>query len=104
MLATYMGRMRNNNLEIRIAGPSCRPQLAFWKEKTIGIIFNWKPIRELSQVKTEHVCCNMIFKRAFLAKGNTLRLRCFQPKNNENFTGQIRQLYAYVAAESTLYD
>ena len=27
MLATYMRRMRNNNLEIRIAGSSCRPQL-----------------------------------------------------------------------------
>ena len=26
MLATYMRRMRNNNLEIRIAGSSCRPQ------------------------------------------------------------------------------
>ena len=27
MLATYKRRMRNNNLEIRIAGSSCRPQL-----------------------------------------------------------------------------
>ena len=27
MLATYMRRMRNNNLEIRIAGSSCRPQI-----------------------------------------------------------------------------
>ena len=27
MLATYMRRMRNNNLEIRIVGSSCRPQL-----------------------------------------------------------------------------
>ena len=27
MLATYMQRMRNNNLEIRIAGAFCRPQL-----------------------------------------------------------------------------
>ena len=27
MLATYIRRMRNNNLEIRIAGSSCRPQL-----------------------------------------------------------------------------
>ena len=26
MLATYKLRMRNNNLEIRIAGSSCRPQ------------------------------------------------------------------------------
>ena len=26
MLATYMRRMRNNNLEIRIAGSSYRPQ------------------------------------------------------------------------------
>ena len=29
MLATYMRRMRNNNLKIRIAGFSCRPQLHF---------------------------------------------------------------------------
>ena len=41
MLATYMRRMRNSNLEIRIAGSSCRAQLAFWNKKTIGIIFNW---------------------------------------------------------------
>ena len=44
MLATYMRRMRNNNLnnlEIRIAGSSCLPQLAFWKKKRIGIIFSW---------------------------------------------------------------
>ena len=27
LLATYMRRMRNNNLEITIAGSSCRPQL-----------------------------------------------------------------------------
>ena len=27
MLATHMRRMRNNNLEIRIAGSSCRPEL-----------------------------------------------------------------------------
>ena len=27
MLATYMQRMRNNNLEIRIVGAFCRPQL-----------------------------------------------------------------------------
>ena len=30
MLATYMRRMRNNKLEIRIAGSSCRPQLSDW--------------------------------------------------------------------------
>ena len=35
MFATYMRRMRDNNLEIRIAGSSCRPQLAFnWKIST----------------------------------------------------------------------
>ena len=27
MLATYMQRMHNKNLEIRIAGSSCRPQI-----------------------------------------------------------------------------
>ena len=41
MLATYMRRMRNSNLEIRIARSSFRAHLAFWKKKTIGIIFNW---------------------------------------------------------------
>ena len=44
MLATHMRRIRNNNLnnlEIRIAGSSCLPQLAFWKKKRIGIIFKW---------------------------------------------------------------
>ena len=30
MLATYVRRMRNNNLEIRIAGFSCRPQKHMW--------------------------------------------------------------------------
>ena len=29
MLAIYMQRMRNNNLEISIAGSSWRPQLVF---------------------------------------------------------------------------
>ena len=33
MLATYMRRMRDNNLEIRIAGSSCRPQ----KPKVTGV-------------------------------------------------------------------
>ena len=32
LLAIYMRRMRNNNLEIKIAGSSCRPQLFYyWK-------------------------------------------------------------------------
>ena len=39
MLATYMQRMRNNNLEIRIAGYSCRPQLII-KVLIIGLIIN----------------------------------------------------------------
>ena len=30
MLATYMRRMRNNSLEIRIAGSSCRTQYYFF--------------------------------------------------------------------------
>ena len=34
MLATYMRRMRNNNLEIRIAGPPCRPQ-KFWRHHSL---------------------------------------------------------------------
>ena len=33
LLATYMRRMRNNNLEIRIAGSSCGPQ---YINKSIG--------------------------------------------------------------------
>ena len=39
MLATYMQRMRNNNLGIRIAGSSCRPQLII-KVLIIGLIIN----------------------------------------------------------------
>ena len=47
MLATYLRRMRNNNLEIRIAGSSCRPpsiiiviiiiiiDLFYWKKKQL---------------------------------------------------------------------
>ena len=32
MLAIYMRRMRNNNLEIKIAASSCRPLLLYyWK-------------------------------------------------------------------------
>ena len=30
MLVTYMRRMRNDNLEIRIAGSFCRPQLSLY--------------------------------------------------------------------------
>ena len=36
MLATYMRRMRNSNLEIRIARSSCRAQLAFEKRKRLA--------------------------------------------------------------------
>ena len=39
MLATYMQRMRNNNLGIRIAGSSCRLQLII-KVLIIGLIIN----------------------------------------------------------------
>ena len=35
MLATYMRRMRNNNLEIRIAGSSYRPQ------RHVAALFNY---------------------------------------------------------------
>ena len=39
MLATYMRRMRSNNLEIRIAGSSCRPQKQFLLiYDTLGIV------------------------------------------------------------------
>ena len=33
MLATYMQRMRKNNLEIMIAGSSCRPQKVYVPER-----------------------------------------------------------------------
>ena len=33
MLATYMRRMRNNNLEIRIVGSSCHPQKVYVPER-----------------------------------------------------------------------
>ena len=36
MLATYMRRMRDNNLEIRIEGSSCRPQ----KESLVRHVIN----------------------------------------------------------------
>ena len=36
MLATYMRRMRNYNLEIRIAGSSCRPQLMIIPRVRVG--------------------------------------------------------------------
>ena len=39
MLATYMWRLRNNNLEIRIEGTSCRPQL-FANSLTTAITFS----------------------------------------------------------------
>ena len=41
MLATYMRRMRNNNLEIRIAGSSCRPQQLL----AIIVKFEFKKLR-----------------------------------------------------------
>ena len=37
MLAKYIRRMRNNNLEIRIAGSSCRPQLKI--QQSLSLIF-----------------------------------------------------------------
>ena len=36
MLPTYMQRMRNNNLDIRIACSSCRPQLYISMLKSIN--------------------------------------------------------------------
>ena len=35
MLATYMRRMRNNNLEIGIAGSACRLQYTFKKQAPV---------------------------------------------------------------------
>ena len=40
MLATYMPRMRNNNLEIRIAGSSCRPVITL-QSFYLLIKFSW---------------------------------------------------------------
>ena len=39
MLTTYMRRMRNNNLDIRIAGFSRRPQLLFFKTVVFWRLF-----------------------------------------------------------------
>ena len=36
MLATYMWRVRNNNLEIRFVGSSCRPQKLYWIRPRAG--------------------------------------------------------------------
>ena len=38
MLAKYMQHMRNNNLEIRIAGSSYRPQLTYLRIKNYIIL------------------------------------------------------------------
>ena len=38
-MATYMQRMRNNNLEIRIAGSSCRPWLSLVYTNTNMLIY-----------------------------------------------------------------
>ena len=49
MFATYMRRMCNNNLEIRIAGSSCRPQLAFQLKN----FHNYKPRNNFKVTKTD---------------------------------------------------
>ena len=37
MLATYMRRMRKNNLDISIAGSSCRPQQRFCVKSRVRV-------------------------------------------------------------------
>ena len=49
ILATYMRHLRNNNLEIRIAGSSCRPQLIYKTDhfliwKITAITFQYRAI------------------------------------------------------------
>ena len=39
MLATYMRHMHNDNLEIRIAGSSCRPQLLLLLLSLLSVIY-----------------------------------------------------------------
>ena len=50
MLATYIRRMSNNNLEIRIAGSSCRPQQV---KKNLALKAPKFQIRKLQHVRTE---------------------------------------------------
>ena len=45
MLATYMRRMRNNNLEIRIAGSSFRHSYMFALRALITQVRIWKSFR-----------------------------------------------------------
>ena len=62
MLATYMRRMRNNNLEIRIAGSSCRPQIRIIEQdsfvKIVVALSFFKPCRQspLEALATLYVC------------------------------------------------
>ena len=49
MFATYMRRMRNNNLEIRIAGFSYRPQLEFQLKN----FHKYKPPNNFKVTKTD---------------------------------------------------
>ena len=43
MLATYRRRMRSNNLDIRIAGSSCRPQLQTRDCSTVEALISGHP-------------------------------------------------------------
>ena len=49
MLATYMRHMHNDNLEIRIAGSSCRPQLLLLLLPLLLIYFIYYKLVQLVQ-------------------------------------------------------
>ena len=49
MLATYMRHMHNDNLEIRIAGSSCRPQLLLLLLSLLLIYFIYYKLVQLVQ-------------------------------------------------------
>ena len=88
MLATCVRRMRNNNLEIRIAGSSRRPQE--WCEYyarcdcpwSIGVQIHWWRHRKL----VSFVLFNM-------ARGLKMFVRLFRIKASESLDKNLQQLF-----------
>ena len=74
MLATYRRRMRSNNLDIRIAGSSCRPQLQTRDCNTVEALISGHPWDAEKVPVTEaggrwQECKNIEFVWEFRKKG-----------------------------------
>ena len=109
MLAKYMRRMRINNLEIRIAGSSCRPQLVSRKmlRPILGVLF-------LSLVVTFCMLCliNILSLNCFCAIKHILiyssiivilsLLQCF-PWNTQ-LSAKVRKSYLHHSALGVFFD